>query len=77
VSLALEMDDVVAVLLADGWHDVENHSFELDAYEFKWEAGWGEDHYVSGMCSTGFGFRENGLQIAGPLTAVLAVRLSA
>lgn len=36
MSLAIDVDDVTAVLLADGWHEVANRSFELDAYEYLW-----------------------------------------
>jgi hypothetical protein len=34
MSLAIEVDDVVAVLLRDGWHAVADDSFEIDSYEF-------------------------------------------
>jgi hypothetical protein len=34
MSLAIDVDRVAAVLLADGWHTVSNDSFELDAYEY-------------------------------------------
>jgi hypothetical protein len=86
VSLAIEVDHVEEVLLADGWHPVTKNSdgvstFSLDSYEFVWEAG-GDPNYLlhgggrSGVCATGFSFREtaHGARISGPLTAILAVR---
>lgn len=36
MSLAIDVDTVVRVLLADGWHDVEDASFGLDSYEYLW-----------------------------------------
>jgi hypothetical protein len=34
MSLTIDVGIVSQVLLADGWHDVSNASFDLDAYEF-------------------------------------------
>ena len=34
MSLAIDVDRVIQVLLADGWHEVLDDSFDLDAYEF-------------------------------------------
>jgi hypothetical protein len=82
VTLAIEVDDVVEVLLADGWHRVADKSFELDSYEyihgtdsrgeFVMRHGGGQ----SGISATGFVFKEEGQDalIYGPLTAILAVR---
>lgn len=36
MSLAIDVDLVREVLLADGWHEVLDASFGLDAYEFLW-----------------------------------------
>lgn len=36
MSLAIDVDLVTHVLLADGWHTVANRSFTLDSYEFLW-----------------------------------------
>lgn len=58
--------DVTRVLLADGWHDVENESFETDGHSFgfavsiKVEGEHGGHHYEDGY-------------ITGPLSSVLAV----
>ncbi len=76
MSLAIDTDTVSAVLLADGWHQVTARSFDLDAYEFVWE---GETLLGGGNCagvpSTGFSFTTtDGSTVAGPLTALLAVR---
>jgi hypothetical protein len=66
MSLAIDVDRVKAVLLADGWHAVEHQSFTLDSYEYIWYSsaaekakgdfqtmhGGGRD----GLCATGFSF---------------------
>jgi hypothetical protein len=75
MSLLIDVRKITAVLLADGWHNVTPGTFNLDSFEF----GVGDDciHYGGngGVCSTGFEFKDdNGDLIAGPLTAVLAVR---
>ena len=36
MSLRIDVDTVTAVLLADGWHEVADASFVLDAYEYLW-----------------------------------------
>lgn len=33
MSLLIDIDRVTGVLLADGWHDVDEESFEVDSYE--------------------------------------------
>lgn len=88
MSLAIDVEHVVSVLLGDGWHDVVDDSFDIDAYDFVstmfldqqrrgdlvdgvilHEAGAG------GTCPVGFSFLGwDGYRVAGPLTAVLAVR---
>lgn len=87
MSLAIDIDEVTAVLLADGWHDVAERSFVLDAYEFV----YGDDNTVhgggnSGICPTGFSFLEDldqnagaahkgdKVTVSGPLTAIVAVQ---
>lgn len=87
MSLLIDINRVESVLLADGWHDVVDGSFDLDAYEFgTWEQnreytsgkefravhGGGQ----SGVCATGFSFKTNheATLISGPLTAILAVK---
>jgi hypothetical protein len=77
MSLAISADDVTAVLLADGWHEVAARSFDLDSYEYHEHADGLMIHGggASGVCSTGFEFTtDEGDRLAGPLTAVLAVR---
>lgn len=86
MSLAIDIDRIEAVLLADGWHIIAPKSFELDAYEYIREAdrdptksgtslwlrfGVGQSPLVP---STGFEFIEAGFVVAGPITAILAVR---
>lgn len=80
MSLAIDPARVVRVLLADKWHDCEQGSFDLDAYEFIERCdnsktltifGGGQDMQIP---STGFTFvNTNGQQISGPITSILAV----
>ena len=76
MSLGIQVDKVLAVLLADGWHDVRNNSFKIEAYEFQ----EGKDvrfggGAVSGVTGTGARWTENdGKQIYCPLTSILAVK---
>lgn len=77
MSLRIDIDKVTAVLLADGWHTVDDASFDCDAYEFM--SGDGELVHgggQSGVCATGFGFNSEDARIYGPLTAILAVKES-
>lgn len=85
MSLAIDVDTIVAVLLVDGWHEVAERSFTMDSYEFIW---WSEHADTmrddpmlmhgggqGGVCATGFRFKVKAEgHIAGPLTAILAVR---
>ncbi len=78
MSLSIEIDDVVAVLLADGWHQVER--FGLDSYEFN----DGDSDVVlrggacAGVPATGAQWIETvdatSIVVSCPLTSVLAVR---
>ena len=81
MSLAIDVDEVRAVLLADGWHDVKDESFEIDAYEFV----RGDEPRLlggqsDGVCSAGARWREAGYggsndrEIFCPLTSILAVK---
>lgn len=76
MSLNIEVDDVYEVLLADGWHEVADRSFDLDSYEFHWGNIALHGGGSGGVCATGFTFKEAGVGgwIAGPFTAVLAIR---
>lgn len=87
MSLAIDTEDIEAVLLIDGWHRVKPGTFDLDAYEFVEQRGSREPQLLhgggkSGVCATGFDFIEieqvDGHDIessvCGPLTAILAVR---
>lgn len=80
MSLAIDIDRVSAVLLADGWHSVHERSFDIDSYEFV----QGDHLRLAGgqsalVCATGFAFTEyrgqgNIVTVAGPITSILAVR---
>ena len=75
MSLAIDVDTVTAVLLSDGWHDVADDTFVLDAYEFIYGGQILHGGGNGGVCSTGFNFKEpSGAWLCGPLTAVLAVQ---
>ncbi len=63
--LNIDVETVEAVLLADGWHDVIDASFDVDVYEFNESAGFVFTDAESGRRRT----------LVGPLTSVLALRL--
>ncbi len=78
MSLAIDPEGVIAVLLAHGagWRDVRTGTFEIDAYE--WVLGpitVGASSYGGILPAVGFRFVDNGTGevIAGPLTSVVAV----
>ena len=48
MSLAIEVDDITHVLLADGWHTVHDASFGIDSYEFMWREGMGDSPMLGG-----------------------------
>ena len=85
MSLAINVDRVEAVLLADGWHEVSLNnesvsSFTLDAYDFISPVK-GKDPIVllsggtvAGVPSTGASWVEKGVRVSCPVTAVLAVK---
>lgn len=80
MSLAIKEEDVYAVLLADGWHEVFESTFVLDAFEIT-DVNEDLTHSggQSGVCATGFRFsshnKEGGVEvISGPLTSVIAVK---
>lgn len=80
MSLAIDVAEVSAVLLADGWHAVADKSFTVDAYEFVSWAGPEIDDPVllpagsAGVSAVGFRFRTpDGDEIAGPVSSLLAV----
>ncbi len=76
MSLAIDVNRVDQVLLADGWHRVANRSFDLDAYEFMHEdRAVLTGGQVSLVPSTGATWAEaDGSVVACPLTAILAVK---
>ena len=78
VSLDIDIDieDVLEVLLADGWHVVHGESFELGAYDFTHKGRRVHGGGDSGVCATGFSFvtDQEGSRLAGPLTSILALR---
>jgi hypothetical protein len=81
MSLSIHVDNVTAVLLSDGWHEVDLDkegvsSFDLDAYEYLWGeiiVGHGDSTTVP---TTGFGFMERGTRVCGPFHAIHAIKES-
>jgi hypothetical protein len=89
MSLAINVDRVTAVLLADGWHRVYGKSFDVDAYEFI--AGKCDSRgdavvvlaggQCEGVASAGAIWEERGaraelLWVACPLTSILAMKVA-
>ena len=83
MSLDIDVDSVVEVLLSDGWHKVLDYSFEIDAYEFirgndknrgpDIRLGGGQENLIP--ASGASWEEEGGITIACPLTQVLAVKV--
>ena len=76
MSLAIEVDDVVEVMMHDGWHPVVDGSFEIDSYEFLHadmvRVGGGS---VEGISATGARWKEpSGVWVACPFPQILAVK---
>jgi len=73
LTLAVQVRDVVAVLLADGWHD-GLEGFTVDSYEYR-----DGDHLVHGSGASGLvaiaaTWREGGQRFYCPVTSILALR---
>jgi hypothetical protein len=86
MSLAIDTDLVTDVLLSDGWHHVEDDSFDIDSYEYldTWwnetdksilKLGAGQEPLIP---TRGFSFREKSddknVRTVGPLTSIIALR---
>ncbi len=87
MSLAIDVDKVTRILLADGWHDVTDSSFYLDAYEFgqviddpRECSGTRFDSYeippVPGFGCTAYNRESRHVHLAGPLASILAVEMT-
>lgn len=75
MSLALDVDNIRSVLLADGWHTVSGKSFDLDSYEYICNGQLRHGGGQCEICAVGFVFQnERNELMAGPLTSVLAVK---
>ena len=81
MSLAIDVDEVTDVLLADGWHVVCDESFSIDTYEYIWSIDGGQPFKVllaggtvAGIPSAGASWKErDGGTVYCPLTSILAV----
>ena len=77
MSLAIDVDNVAGVLLADGvWSEVAGKSFNLASYEFVHEEETIHKGGQSDVTAKGFICKPKGRGgvMYGPLTAILAVR---
>jgi hypothetical protein len=75
MSLAIDVDIIEKVLLADGWHEVADASFEIDSYEYvhRGQAVLSAGA-IPGLIAMGAQWKEpSGTVIACPITAILAV----
>lgn len=90
MSLAIDVDKIFEVLLADGWHKVtwnkgRRWNKDSEKYDEVWVSSFGydayeyeyQDHSVqdSKNSSTGFEFWEGNARICGPMLAILAVKV--
>lgn len=69
----IQPEDIKGVLLPDGWHEVEEGSFDLDSPKFPGSNGAG------GFAFTDLDYADEGRQVritrvAGPLSSIRAVR---
>lgn len=78
MTVMINIADVEQVLLSDGWHQVRNYSFDIDAYRFKEAHGvrilaaGGTTEQVS---STGATWTElDGAVVVCPLSSILAIK---
>ncbi len=83
MSLAIDVDTVTRVLLADGWHEVADKSFTMDAYEYMegtMTLLGGGTEAKAGVPATGFAFKESrdgaAVVLAGPISSIVAVELA-
>jgi len=84
MSLAIEISRVNAILLADGWHNVDpirdrlndtTSSFILDAYEYvDGDRVIFNDEGAPTRSAIGFSFRQGDVRLFGPITSILAVK---
>jgi hypothetical protein len=76
MSLAIDVNKVDRVLLIDGWHEVANASFTLDAYEYAEEDRMLlKGGKVAGVPTTGATWTEpDGTVVACPVTSILATK---
>ena len=67
----IQIKNVTNVLLADGWHAVDEGSFRVDTYQLR---TGNTVKAPSGTAVDGFEFGLLGERVAGPLSSVLAIR---
>ena len=72
MGLAIDVEQVSNVLLADGWHGVVDQSFRLDAYEYLGQNAPGPSFTMGATWK-----EKDGAVIFCPMTAILAVKTAA
>jgi hypothetical protein len=76
MSLAIPVDNVIALMLQDGWHYVTDNSFTIDSFEFM----RGDDLQlrrgtVEGVSATGARLKEpDGFLVSCQVTQILGVK---
>jgi len=74
MKLTIPITDVARVLLADGWHDVADQSFDVSDYDFD----DGHGNKITNDDRAGFDFVDAaGGWYRGPLSSILAVQVDA
>jgi hypothetical protein len=77
MSLAIDVDNVTAVLIAGTWYEVADESFELDSYEYMTGELILHGGGTAGITAAGYRFKTRvGAWMYGPLTAIQSVRVS-
>lgn len=73
MSPYMAVDQIIEVLPPDGWHPVDNQSFDLDSYEHQRQGQPLHPGGNSGICPTSHSSHSGSRRITGPLDAVTAV----
>ncbi len=75
MSIAIQVDNVLAVLVGGQWFEVADESFDLDSYEYLHGQDILHGGGQYGACANGCTFKPaDGTFLAGPLTAIRAGR---
>jgi hypothetical protein len=75
MSLAIQAEDVIEVLLHDRWYDVKPGTFDIDIYEFSGTLSGGHEKLLPVVGAAWVS--PDGTRLYCPITSVLAVRMDA